>query len=142
MAVIGQSLIGLFICATVKATGANVISVDKNDDRFEYAKRVGFADHRLNSSKEDVVSLIKGLAGGVGVGVEDAFEVVGCEETAQQALEITRKSGSVVLVGVYDSLAKLDIMQIVRKELKVIGSWTESMVFDKTIALLADGMIN
>jgi len=71
-----------------------------------------------------------------------AFEVAGRQETAEQALEITHKTGTVILIGVYEGLVKLDVMQILKKDLKVIGSWTESLAFDKTMALLADGRID
>ena len=140
IAVIGQGPIGLFIAAAAKASGATVIGVDRDDARLEYARRAAFADHTVNSTNEDVVSRVVELSGGIGV--DASFEAVGREETAEQSLEITRKTGTVILVGLYEGQAKLDIMQILRKELKVIGTWTESLVFDKTIALLADGRVD
>jgi len=140
IAVIGLGPIGLFIAAAAKASGATVIGVDINDARLEYAQQIGFADHIVNSTNEDITSRIVEMAGGMGVDV--AFEVVGRQETAELALEITRKTGTVLLIGVYEGLATLDVMQILKKDLKVIGSWTESLAFDKTIALLADGRID
>jgi L-iditol 2-dehydrogenase len=64
VAVIGQGPIGLFIDATCKVSGATVIGVGGDGDRLEYARRVGFADHTVNSTNEDVVSRIDELTGG------------------------------------------------------------------------------
>jgi threonine dehydrogenase-like Zn-dependent dehydrogenase len=46
-----------------------------------------------------------------------AFEAIGRKETAEQALEITRKTVTVVLVGLYEELVQLDIMHILKKEI-------------------------
>lgn len=140
VAVIGLGPIGLFIAAAAKASGATVIGVDRDNARLEYAHRAGFVDHMVNSTDGGVVSRIVEIAGGIGVDV--AFEVAGRQETAEQALEVTHKTGTVILIGVYEGMVTLDVMQILKKDLKVIGSWTASLAFDKTIALLADGRID
>ena len=70
-------------------------------------------------------------------GFDIVFEVVGIEATAEMSLEIAKRSGSVFLLGVFSSPAKLNMMNIVRKELHVIGSWTCAFSFPDSIDLVA-----
>ena len=70
------------------------------------------------------------------------FEVVGKEVTAQMSIDITRRDGDIFLVGVFGEPTKINLMQVVKKELNIYGSWTCAFTFPESINLVAQGKIN
>jgi len=139
VAVIGQGPIGLLVDQILKNSGAYVIGVDIFEPRLEFAKKKGWVDKIINSKKHSVVNEIKKL---IPEGVDICFEVVGQENTMELALEITRRAGDVFILGVFESLSKINLMHIVKKELNVHGSWTCAFSFPPVIELLADKKID
>jgi len=139
VAVIGQGPIGLLVDQILKSSGAYVIGIDVFDHRLKFAKTKGWVDKTINSKKHPLVEEINKI---MPAGVDIAFEVVGQEITAELALEITRRAGDVFILGVFESLSKINLMQIVKKELNVHGSWTCAFSFPPVIELLADKKIN
>jgi len=140
VAVLGQGPIGLFVDAVAQAAGANVIGIDILDNRLEFALQNKFADYIINPKKYELLKKIQEICNADGVDI--SFEVVGQEITAQEALNITRKLGQVVILGVFEKPASLNIMEIVKKELNVFGSWTCAFTFAPTIDLMSKGKIN
>lgn len=140
LAVIGQGPIGLFIDAVARAAGANIIGIDILDHRLDFAKKKKFVDYTINPQKEDLLKRIQEICGADGTDL--TFEVVGQEITAQESLKITRKAGQIMLLGVFEKPASLNIMDIVKKELEVSGSWTCAFAFAPTIDLMSKGKID
>ncbi|MDQ3239237.1 MAG: alcohol dehydrogenase catalytic domain-containing protein [bacterium] len=140
VAIIGQGPIGLFTDQVAKAAGATVYGVDILDSRLAYAKDKGFIDEPINSKSQNPVQVIQELTGEDGVDV--VFEAVGIESTAQIALDITRRGGRVLVLGVYEHNVSINMMNIVKKELEVKGSWTCLNSIESTIHLLQSGKIN
>jgi 2-desacetyl-2-hydroxyethyl bacteriochlorophyllide A dehydrogenase len=132
--VIGQGPIGLFLDVVAKERGVKVIGVDVLDARLDYAQQHGFVDYCINSKAEDVLKKIQEITGSDGADV--VFEAVGIEPTARMALDVTRRGGEVVMLGVFERDVLVNMMQIVKKELVVSGSWTCLDAFPATIALL------
>jgi 2-desacetyl-2-hydroxyethyl bacteriochlorophyllide A dehydrogenase len=139
VAVIGQGPIGLLVSQVLKATGADVIGVDIFDHRLEFSKKKGWIDKAINSKKQSVVKEINKIIPG---GVDVVFETVGQEATAELSLEIARRTGEVFILGVFEFASKVNLMNIVKKELGVYGSWTCAFAFAPAIELLALKKIN
>lgn len=139
IAVIGQGPIGLLLDQVVKVAGGNVIGIDNQEHRLQFANDKKWLDHIIDSKKENVIEVVKKLYIG---GVDMTFEAVGRETTAQMALDITAKNGDVYLLGVFEDMARLDLMKIVKKELNVHGSWTCAFSFPEAIDLVAKGKID
>ncbi|PIR95709.1 galactitol-1-phosphate 5-dehydrogenase [Candidatus Falkowbacteria bacterium CG10_big_fil_rev_8_21_14_0_10_37_18] len=132
VAVIGQGPIGLLLDQILRDAGAEVIGIDIADWRLKLAKKKKWADHTINSSQKTWLKKIQKIAP---EGVDTVFEVVGREETAEMAIEIARRDGDVFILGVFESAASLNMMNIVKKELNVFGSWTCAFSFPPSIAL-------
>ncbi|MGX7417409.1 galactitol-1-phosphate 5-dehydrogenase [Carnobacterium gallinarum] len=118
--VLGAGPIGLLTVAALRARGVGeIIIVDLNDYRLEFAKTIG-VDKVLNPTK---VNLAEWFAKH---GFADAtFETAGNPVTQVQAIEFTKKKGQVVYVGTSEKdvvfPAKV-FEQIFRKELLITGS--------------------
>lgn len=139
VAVIGQGPIGLLIDQVLRLAGAFVVGIDVRDTTLQFAKEKHWVDHTINPEKESLAEAVKKLTEG---GFDTVYEVVGKEETAEMSLEIARKSANIFYLGVFESPAKLDLMQIVRKELKVRGSWTCAFSFPEAIDLVAQKKVD
>ena len=137
--VIGQGPIGLLIDQAIKSSGGNVIGIESQEHRLNFAKDNGWINFGINSSKENVNDVIKKE---FPLGVDIVFEAVGKEATAKLALDISAKSGRVFLLGVFEQLSTLNLMMIVKKELYVHGSWTCAFTFPEAIDLVAEKKID
>jgi S-(hydroxymethyl)glutathione dehydrogenase/alcohol dehydrogenase len=104
VAVLGCGGVGLNVIQGARIAGAKeIIAVDTFDSKLEMAKQFG-ATQTVNASQGDAVSQVKALTEGRGADV--AFEVIGLEPTIQQAIDMARNGGEVVLVGV----PRMDVM--------------------------------
>lgn len=139
VAIIGQGPIGLLLDQAVKSAGGNVIGIESQAHRLEFATNKKWIDYPINASKEDVKKQIEEISPG---GVDVAIEAVGREATAQMSLDITARAGRVLLLGVFEEPSKLDLMSLIKKELHVHGSWTCAFSFPEAIDLVSKGKID
>ncbi|MBI2204231.1 MAG: Zn-dependent alcohol dehydrogenase [Candidatus Rokubacteria bacterium] len=106
VAVFGCGGVGLNSIQAARLVGAGkIIAVDVNRKKLEWAEEFG-ATHVIDASKEDPVAAIHTLTGG---GVDYAFEVVGFQETVEQAFLSTRRGGMAVIVGICPAGTRLTI---------------------------------
>ena len=121
----GAGPIGMLAAAAASHAGAGqVISVDLVDERLELAERFG-ATHTVNADdyEDDFVDAVGDLTPS-GDGPDVVIEAVGHPSAFEQALDISRKAGTVVEVGhyAYNGEAEVDPSQIIHKELSIRGS--------------------
>jgi L-iditol 2-dehydrogenase len=137
----GPGTIGLLMTQVVKAAGARVIALGTNADqaRLEKARELG-ADLVFNVQATDVVKTIREMTGGLGADV--VFECAGAAPSAQSSLDIVRRQGRYVQVGLFGKPIIWDMDQVCYKELKVSGSNASvPSAWRKTMALLASGKV-
>jgi len=123
IAVVAAGGVGINIVQIARAFGASqVIAVDVRDDKLEAAKRLGATDV-VNSKETDPVARVRELTDGRGV--DTAFEVLGLPQTFTQAFEMIRDGGRMVGVGIapVKAAAAIEITRLVRRELRIIGSY-------------------
>ena len=97
VAIIGAGAIGLYILQLARLSGANPIFVsDKLDWRLDYAQKYGAIT--INCNKEDPVEIV--LQATNRRGVDIAIEAAWGDHSVQQAAEMTRLGGRLVLVGI------------------------------------------
>jgi len=99
IAVIGLGLLGQILIQLLKVNGARVIGFDLNDKRINLAKDSGI-DEGYNSLKDNLLEKVLTFTQDRGV---DATIISASapenNEIIQQAMEITRKKGKVVVIG-------------------------------------------
>lgn len=98
VAVLGCGPIGLLIADLARRAGAiKVYCTDILPWRVQVARERG-ADLALNPNETDVVAAI--LEATHGRGVDVAFDVAGALETPQQAVDVVKPGGKVVITGI------------------------------------------
>ncbi len=98
VAVIGLGLLGQITVQLLKAAGCRVAGFDMDARRVTLAHELG-ADHAFVSSAVDVPVEVRHLTDGYGVDATIITAASQSDVIAQQAMEITRKKGKVVVVG-------------------------------------------
>ncbi|RMF90266.1 MAG: alcohol dehydrogenase, partial [Nitrospinota bacterium] len=101
---------------------APIIAVDVHDEKLAAARQLG-ATHTVNAARENVAQRIQEITGGRGV--DAAFEALGRPETFVQAIEAVRDGGRAVMVGIAPAgvTAPVEITRLVRREIRIIGSY-------------------
>lgn len=94
--VVGAGPIGLCVIDQLRLTGARLIgATELAERRAQAAKEIG-ADYVM-SPTDDVLGKMSELTNGIGV--DYVFECVGSPEATQEAFNLVRRVGKVVLVG-------------------------------------------
>lgn len=125
--IMGAGAIGLMVGMWCKAAGASkVILADIDDRNLDYAKTLGF-ECLINSRSENVPERVQELTDREGVIA--AFDCAGVSPAVEACLESVKMFGTVVTVG--NPAGDINLKQsaywnILRKELKVCGTWNSS----------------
>jgi S-(hydroxymethyl)glutathione dehydrogenase/alcohol dehydrogenase len=113
VAVVGCGAVGLCVIQGARIAGAEqIIAVDVAADRLDTAAKLGATNvvdaGGAEVSDAEVSGAVAELTGGIGV--DFAFDVVGTPDTMEQAMNLVRRGGSVVLVG---SSAKYEPISVI-----------------------------
>lgn len=118
--VTGAGMIGIFVLKLLKIAGAGmIIAIDNDPDKLSGAKQCG-ADETLDPSQGNPGEKVKVLTNSRGADI--SFEAVGKNETVNTAITVTRKGGTVVLIGNTSKIIELPLQLVVTGELKILGS--------------------
>ena len=135
--IMGAGIIGLGVLQCVRfQSAARTVVVDISDKRLAKASELG-ADLTLNASKIDLVLTMMGsgllglddmLAGNVDAvydcaGLTKSFEG---NSVLSQATSIVKEDGKVVVVAVFEKQPEIEWNLVVRKGIRIFGSWAWS----------------
>jgi L-iditol 2-dehydrogenase len=137
----GPGTIGLLTMQVVKAAGARVIVLGTGSDEKRLAKagQLG-ADDVYNVETTDTLATIRDMTGGLGVDV--IFECAGAGPSARHCLELVRREGRYVQVGLFGKPISWDMDQVCYKELRMSGSNASvPSAWRKALVLLASGQV-
>jgi threonine dehydrogenase-like Zn-dependent dehydrogenase len=139
VAVLGPGAIGLLATQVAKKIRrARVIVTGTKENRLELAREFG-ADYTFNVRSSDPTAEIIQISEG---GVDYAFEAAGSPQALQQAINITRKNGSIVIMTVHKEI-QVDMEPVIRDELTLYGSICYNYKeFDQAISLLGKKKID
>jgi len=97
VAVIGVGGIGLNVIQAARIAGATkIIAVDNNPAKEDFARQFG-ATHFVDSGRDPAVASVQGISPG---GVDFSVECVGHTALMQEAVEMLRPGGNMVILGV------------------------------------------
>lgn len=122
IAIIGIGGLGFYGTqyARILGSGANVLAMDRSEEKLELAKEVG-ADFTLNmATSKDIRKKIDIITKGQGIDV--VLDTVGLETTLDTSINILNKNGAIVVVGLFGREFKAPLFQMVLKELQINGS--------------------
>ena len=118
--VLGCGGVGQATVAGLALAGAGtVIAVDMAQERLDLARNLG-ATHTVLASADDMREQIRAAAP---LGVDVAFEAIGLAETINQAIEVVRSGGAVVLEGLtsLDARVPLDAYSLAAEGKRLLG---------------------
>ncbi|MBI62537.1 MAG: hypothetical protein CL775_00615 [Chloroflexi bacterium] len=119
--VVGCGTVGLLTLQTLMAAGAIVIAVDIKQKKLNLAKKFGATN--IFKVEKNISSLYKQILSITNnIGPDYVFETAGAEESPELSVNIARRGGTIILVGIYSQKPMFDFNQIVSLEKKVIGS--------------------
>jgi 2-desacetyl-2-hydroxyethyl bacteriochlorophyllide A dehydrogenase len=103
VAIFGQGVPGLMMTQLAKASGAEVIAIDRLETRLEVSKHCG-ADHIINGSQVDAAQAVKDLTQGRGADV--SIEITGIYAALHEAIRATAYNSRVVVAGFFQGDGK------------------------------------
>ncbi|MBA7617369.1 Sorbitol dehydrogenase [subsurface metagenome] len=140
VAIVGSGTIGLCVLLAARAAGASeVYVVDKIKRRGELASAMG-ATAFINPDDGEPVKQVANLTDGLGVDI--SYECVGHPDTPQLAVDLARKGGTTVIVGVFDKPSSFHFHSVMFNQKTIVGSPIYVHEAKTAIALLADKRID
>ena len=145
--VVGAGTIGLITALWLRFSGADtVVLCDVDASHLSFAEGLGFP--ALNSTDPEFSNKLDKLSGGRGIAC--AFDCVGIAPALETCLSNVRTGGTVVAVGnpAGDMLLhQAAYWQILRKELRLVGTWNSSYLgkdndWIKVIRAMESGHLN
>ncbi len=138
--ILGSGTIGLMVMQAARVYGAAMrVVVDVQPDRLEMAKKLG-ATHVINPREQNVDEVVEQLMPG---GCDVVMEAAGAVATCQMATRLPHKGGRVVFVGMpgVDEIP-MNMLDIIVKELDVMGMFRYSNVYGEAVRLIGEGLVN
>ncbi|HNR43242.1 MAG TPA: alcohol dehydrogenase catalytic domain-containing protein [Bacteroidales bacterium] len=138
--ILGFGPIGMSVMLAAKAAGAGQIFVtDKIDRRLDIAEMEG-ADAVMNPLREDIVAGIGGISRS---GLDIVFECCGEQEAVDQAVEILKPGGKLIIVGIPEfEKWKFDADRTRRKEISIQFIRRQVDCVQPSLDMMASGEIN
>ena len=127
-AVIACGGVGLAAIQGCRIGGAKrVIAIDNHGFKLDLAQKLGATDV-VDASQDDPIGKVMELTAG---GADYVFECLGLPQTVQQAVGMTRRGGTAVLVGVVPvgKMVEIHAADLVLQEKRIQGSFMGSNSF-------------
>jgi threonine dehydrogenase-like Zn-dependent dehydrogenase len=140
IAILGSGPIGLCVLVACRAAGPCATYItDLIDERLARARQCG-ADWTGNPKRGDVVRAINALEP---LGVDFVFECAGQQETLDQAAEILRPGGKLLILGIPETeRVSFNIHTLRRKEAPIINVRRQNECVAPAIEIVASGRVN
>ncbi len=140
LAILGCGPIGLCVLLACRAAGAYTIyATDLIDERLDVARHCG-ANWIGNPKRRDVVAAIRDLEP---LGVDYVFECAGQQETLDQAVELLKPGGTLLIAGIPEAdRVSFRIHLLRRKELRIENVRRQNQCMAPAVELVARGAVN
>ena len=137
-AVLGVGSLGLLAVQVLRARGCRVLAVARTTKRLDLALALGAEAVALSGADDDTAAA-RAFSGREGVDL--VIETAGTALAVEQAVNLCRPGGRVVLTGLPHEATSLNFFWVVRRELRIIGSMIYQDEFPEAIRLLATGAV-
>jgi L-iditol 2-dehydrogenase len=137
-AVLGVGTLGLLAVQVLKERGAKVLAVARSERHLALAEELG-ADAVAVAGTGDPSAAARALSGREGADL--VIETAGTAPAVEQAVELCRPGGRLVLTGLPHEPTTLSFFWVVRRELRIIGSMIYQDEFPEAIRLLSTGAV-
>ena len=141
VAITGPGPVGLFSALVAKAEGGTVIlcGTERDQERLRVAGELGI-HHTIDIEAHDPVERVRELTGGYGADV--VVECAGVAPAMRLALELVRKRGRYVQMGLPGAPVEIDFEKIAYNELQVSGGIGQRRpAWKRALRLMEEGFI-
>ncbi len=136
VAVVGAGLIGLLTMKLLRTlTSGKIIALDIDESRRAMAKNVG-ADYAFDPSDPTLHETVMKLTNNLGLNI--VYEAVGASAPIQTAISLSRKGGTVVLVGNVSPTIELPLQSVVTRQIRLQGSCAINGEYPTVLQMMAD----
>lgn len=137
--ILGSGCIGLMTMLSLRTMGVKDITVvDMMQNRLEKARELGAA-HIVNPKDGDPVAKVRELTNG---GADFTFETAGNETTLYQTAKMTKRGGTITLVGYTSSGdAKMNVNWIIDNEMNIKTVFRYRNHYPAIIKAVSEGSI-
>lgn len=132
----GVGPIGCLIAAAAKARGAaSIVCSDISERSLAMAQQMGATDV-IHAANGDFTPYLadKGY-------FDVSFEASGHPSSLQRCLDVTCAKGTLVQVGMGGAIPSFPIMQLIAKEINLVGSFRFTHEFNTAVEWLAQGVV-
>lgn len=135
--VVGAGTIGLSTIQAAKISGAEkVFVIEILNARKELAMELG-ADMVIDPTEVNVHEEVYKATNGIGADI--AFECVGIQGTLNTTIDVIRRGGKAVILGVFEKPVEIGMTLAVSFEKQIIGSFGHDFEFPTVLSYLKDG---
>jgi (R,R)-butanediol dehydrogenase/meso-butanediol dehydrogenase/diacetyl reductase len=136
--VVGGGPIGLLIASVARSSGADVVVVELNEARREFAGSLGL--RAIDPTAAEMEAVVTEWTEGSGADV--AFEVSGAVGGIETAIQSLATRGRLVVVAIHPIPPPVNLFRVFWRELTLVGARVyERPDFEEAVGLLASGSI-
>jgi len=118
--VMGAGPIGNFVAQSCRCRGARrVLITDLSSYRLDVAREVGI-EAVSNAGRESLADAAERAFDGEGFDL--AMEAAGSEEAMNQAIRAIDKGGTIVVLGVFAAMPRIDMARVGEHEISIVGT--------------------
>ena len=138
-AVLGTGPIGLCVVMTLKADGSGAVYATEIAEARLAAAATAGADWAGNPDREDIVEAIRSREP---LGLDLVFECCGEQSALDQAVELVKPGGMIVVVGIpLDERVSFASGKLRRREVRVQSVRRQNKCLEKAVAMIHTGRI-
>jgi L-iditol 2-dehydrogenase len=141
--VLGGGVIGQLMVQLAALGGATtVVLATRQARRRALAASLG-ATATLDPGAGDPIEAVSGAGGAVPGGADVVLECAGAVETFEQAIQMARRGGTVLVFGVAPqaAMARVSPFDIFARELRILGSYLNPMTHGRAVELVGSGRL-
>jgi D-xylulose reductase len=138
--VTGAGTIGLMTCITALGGGCSrVIISDTLQPKLDIAEKLGPVVP-VNIEHDDLRAAVDKHTGGWGADV--VFEASGTKEAVEEAFDLVRPGGRVVLIGIPLEPVSMQFLAAQAKEVRIETVFRYANVYDRALSMLGSGTVD
>jgi 2-desacetyl-2-hydroxyethyl bacteriochlorophyllide A dehydrogenase len=148
--VFGAGPIGLGVIASLRYRKiSKIVAVDVTDERLERARLLG-AEYLINPAREDLQSALASCLGTqtsklTGLPLIDASVFIDCAghgPLLEQMVQMASDNARILVLATHKKPVQIDMVQVLIKEISLIGSLSYPVEFPEVIEMLSDKQLD
>jgi (R,R)-butanediol dehydrogenase/meso-butanediol dehydrogenase/diacetyl reductase len=138
----GAGPIGALAVLAAKAAGAATIIVSDPHPRRRARIKMMVPEALVLDPRAEDVPAAAASASEDGVGLDAAIECAGIGPALQTCIEVVRRQGIVVQVGLHTKAAAIDVSKLTIKDIRLLGSYCYPVqIWPRVLRMIAFGML-